>query len=495
MTPRRSRSIAVVGAGFGGVCAAVMLRRAGYHDVTVFERGERVGGVWNHNTYPGAACDVPSHLYEFAFAPNPDWSRRYAPQAEIQAYLEEVVRRNGVSDQIRTQTEVTSASWDAERQRWQLQTTAGPHEADVLVTACGQLSTPALAALPGLESFAGAAFHTAQWRHDVDLRGRRVAVVGTGCSAIQVVPAIQPLVERVVVYQRSPGWTAPKMDQAYSERARRLFARFPILQRADRALIFAYMELGAAAMTRHRWLLGALRRMGRRQIERAIADPALRRKVTPRDEIGCKRVMLTDEWYPTLTRANVELVTERIAEVTPHGIRTEDGIEREAEVLVLATGFRTHGFVAPMEIVGDGGRRLEQEWEQVPRAYLGMSVPGFPNMFLLYGPNTNGGTGSVVYTIEAGMAHVLAALRELDRADAQRIEVRRQAADAFDRELRTALAGTVWHSGCRNWYVDAQGNDPNQWPWLWSSYRRRTARLDPDAYELDAGSVATAARR
>ena len=406
----RTRSIAVVGGGFGGVGAAVMLRRAGYHDVTVFERGERIGGVWHHNTYPGAACDVPSHLYEFSFAPNPRWSRRYAPQAEIQAYLEDLARRHGVLEQVKTSTEVQRARWDEGRDVWVLDTTAGPHEADVLVTACGQLSVASVPPIPGLDSFEGPAFHTARWRHDVDLAGKRVAVVGTGCSAIQVVPAIQPIVEQVDVYQRSPGWTIPKMDFEYRERTKRLFERFPLLQRLDRAAIFAFMELGALGMTRYPWLLGPFRWAARRQIEKAIDDPVLREKVTPKDEVGCKRIMLTDEWYPTLTKPNVELFTDRIAEVTPGGIRTEDGVERAADVLVLATGFKTHGFVAPMEVEGAGGRSLAEEWADVARAYLGMSVPGFPNMFLLYGPNTNGGTGSVVYTIEANMGHVLAAL-------------------------------------------------------------------------------------
>jgi cation diffusion facilitator CzcD-associated flavoprotein CzcO len=309
-------------------------------------------------------------------------------------------------------------------------------------------------------------------------------VLGTGCSAIQVVPAIQPTVAQVDVYQRSPGWTLPKMDFAYSERAQRLFERFPIAQRLDRASIFAFQELAAAGMTKHRWLMPAFKAIARRQINSAISDPELRRKVTPTDEMGCKRIMLTDDWYPTLTKPNVELVTDRIAEVTPAGIRTVDGAERPADVVVLATGFATHGFVAPMEIAGVGGRRLSAEWAEVPRAYLGLSVPGFPNMFLLYGPNTNGGSGSVVSTIEAGLNHVIAALDELERADARRIEVSRQAAEAFDRELRAALAGTVWHSGCTNWYVDENGHDPNQWPWLWTTYRRRTGRIEPGAYAL-----------
>ena len=478
--------MAVVGGGFGGVGAATMLKRAGYDDVTVFERGERIGGVWHANTYPGAACDIPSHLYEFSFAPNPRWSRRYAPQAEIQAYLEDTARRYGVLDRIRTSTEVRSAAWDEQRRVWRIETSAGPHEAEVLLTACGQLSVPTVPPLPGLDDFAGPAFHTARWRHDVDLAGKRVAVIGTGCSAIQVVPAIQPEVAQVDVYQRSPGWTFPKMDFPYSERTQRMFERFPVLQRLDRQSVFLFQELAAAGMTKHRWLLRLFKLISKRRIDKAIADPELRRKVTPTDEIGCKRIMLTDEWYPTLTKPNVELVADRIAAVTPGGIRTQSGAERPADAIVLATGFATHGFVAPMEIAGAGGRRLADEWAEVPRAYLGLSVPGFPNLFLLYGPNTNGGSGSVVNTIECGVNHVIAALGELDRADARRIEVRRQAAEAFDRELRTALAGTVWHSGCTNWYVDENGHDPNQWPWTWTAYRRRTGNIEPDTYELAA---------
>lgn len=486
MSTSRPRSIAVVGGGFGGIAAVTMLRRAGHEDVTVFERSDRIGGVWNDNTYPGAACDIPSHLYELSFAPNPRWSRRYAPQAEIQSYLEDVARRHGVVDRIRTGVEVESARWDDDRGRWLLETSAGSHEADLLITACGQLSVPKVPPLPGLESFSGPAFHTARWRHDVDLAGKRVAVIGTGCSAIQVVPAIQPIVERVDVYQRSPGWTLPKMDFAYPESARRLFERFPAIQQLDRASVFAVSEIGAVAETRHRWLLPALRIAAKRRIDKAIADPELRAKVTPTDEFGCKRIMLTDEWYPTLAQPNVELLTDRIAEITPGGIRDEAGVEREVDVLVLATGFETHAFVAPMEITGRDERTLAGEWGEAARAYLGLSVPGFPNMFLLYGPNTNGGTGSVIHTIEAGVQHVIAALRELDGAGAERIEVRREAADRFDRELRAALEKTVWHTGCTNWYVDEKGNDPSQWPWLYSTYRRRTRRLEPGAYRLSS---------
>jgi len=479
----RSPSVAIVGGGFGGVGAAVMLKREGYEDATVFEKGERVGGVWHHNTYPGAACDIPSHLYEYSFAPN-RWSRRYAPQAEIQAYVEGVARRFGVLDRVRTGTEVTSARWDEDSGKWVLETSAGQHEADLLITACGQLSVPKKAAIAGLENFEGPAFHTAEWDHDVELAGKRVAVIGTGCSAIQVAPAIQPTVAKLDVYQRSPGWTLPKMDYEYSERAHALFRRFPALRRLDRASIFAFQELAAAAFTRHSWLLPAFRALGRRQIKAAISDPELRRKLTPTDEFGCKRVMLTDDWYRTLSESNVELVAERIEAVTPEGIRDVTGVERAADAIVLATGFASHDFVAPMEIVGSAGRTLSDEWAEAARAFLGLSVPGFPNMFLLYGPNTNGGSGSVINTLECGIGHVLAAVREMEQVRASRIEVSAVAAEAFDRELHAALEKTVWHSGCTNWYVDEKGNDPSNWPWTWSAYRRRTARLEPGAYSL-----------
>jgi cation diffusion facilitator CzcD-associated flavoprotein CzcO len=473
-------SVAIVGGGFGGVGAAALLGQAGYTDVTLFERGERLGGVWHHNTYPGAACDIPSHLYEFSFAPNPDWSRRYAPQAEIQAYVEDVARRHGV--RARTSTEVHSARWDGAR--WVLSTSAGPHVADVLITACGQLSIPNVPALPGLDRFEGVAFHTARWRHDVAFAGRRVAIVGTGCSAVQVVPEIAPQVAQLDVYQRSPAWTIPKLDFPYPPRVRALFARFPALQRLDRAANWHFHEFFTHGMVRDNWRLSLLRGAGLLNLRRGVKDPALRRRVTPTDHVGCKRVMLTDEWYPALERPNVSLVTEGIDAITPTGIRTRDGRERPADVLVLATGFASHAFVAPMEIAGRDGRTLAESWDPVAQAYLGVTVPAFPNLFLLYGPNTNGGTGSVVSTIEASIGHVLAALRELQRTGARTIEVRQAAADAFNASVREALAGTVWHSGCTNWYVDEHGHDPSNWPWTWTEYRKRTATLAADAYTL-----------
>jgi cation diffusion facilitator CzcD-associated flavoprotein CzcO len=283
------------------------------------------------------------------------------------------------------------------------------------------------------------------------------------------------------------------MDFEYRERTKQLIQRFPALRRLDRAATFAFLETATAAMTSRPWLLPAFRAAARHQINKAITDPELRRRVTPTDELGCKRIMLTDDWYPTLTEPNVELVTKRIAEITPSGVRTADGEDHPADVLVLATGFKSHAFVAPMEVEGVGGRTLASEWDDVARAYLGLSVPGFPNMFVLYGPNTNGGAVSIIHQLESGIGHVIAALRELDRRQADRLEVTSETTETFNRELRDALSGTVWHAGCTNWYVDENGNDPSQWPWSWTAYRRRTATLEPGAYRFSAKELAPVA--
>jgi cation diffusion facilitator CzcD-associated flavoprotein CzcO len=486
-------SVAIVGAGFGGVGAAALLTRAGFPDVTVFEKSERIGGVWQANRYPGAACDVPSHLYEFSFAPNPDWSRRYAPQAEIEAYIEDVARAEGVIDRIHTGVEVRTARWDEQRRKWDVRTTArgedggpieGGGEFDLLITACGQLSVPKPPDIPGRDRFDGPAFHTAQWRPDVSISGRRIAVIGTGASAIQVVPAIAPYAAHVDVYQRTPGWTLPRGDYPYPPSARRLFRRFPWVQRLDRETNFRVIDLLGLALTSQPWMRRPLQAIANSQIRRAVKDPELVAKVTPNFQIGCKRIMFSDNWYSTLVRDNVTLVTDAIAEITPTGVRTGDGVERLADVIVYATGFDSHAFVSPMEITGVGGRTLSEAWDGLPRAYLGVTVPGFPNMFMVYGPNTNSGAGSVIFTIESGMQHVVAALREMAVRGAASVEVTDAAAARFDAELRAALSRTVYHSGCTNWYLDANGNDPSQWPWIWSTYRRRTATLIPGDYQI-----------
>lgn len=478
--------VVIVGAGLAGIGAAIMLARAGYIHITLLERSDRIGGVWNHNTYPGASADVPAHLYEFSFSLNPRWARRYASQREIQAYIEDVAKTHGVLELVRLGIEVTGARWSDDSQQWTLQTNAGPVVGDVLIAACGQLSIPRIPDLPGMASFAGETFHTARWRHNVDLAGRRVALVGTGPSAIQVAPAIQPIVRQLDIYQRSPGWTLPKMDFTYSRRSRWWYEHAPLLQRLDRTMTFAIMEVGAVGMTRLSWLLTPLRAVAQRRINKAIADRDLRRKVTPEDAMGCKRLLLTDDWYSTLTATNVELITDPLAEVKRDRVVTANRCERVTDVLILATGFKTHEFVAPMDITGAGGQTLASVWAEVPRAYLGITVPGFPNMFLLHGPNTNGGTGSAIYMIEAMARHIVLALDAMVARSARSIEISSHAAVQFERELRGALDRTVWNTGCTNWYVDDAGNNASQWPWLSTEYRRRTGRVADETYVFDA---------
>ena len=476
-------SVAIVGAGFGGIGTAVSLRRAGVRDIVVLERGARVGGVWNQNTYPGAACDVPSHLYSYSFARNPRWGRRFAQQEEIQRYVEDVARRHGVLDDVHLNTDVASATWDDATAGWRLETEHGPVEADVLVCACGQLTRPSIPALPGLDRFTGPAFHSSLWRHDVDLRGLRVGVIGSGASAIQFVPAIQPLVRSLTVFQRTPPWILPKPDRAYRPFDNKLFERIPAAQLAGRFGFWAFLEAGIAGFIGHDAAMRPLAAAARAHLRRQVPDPVLRQKLTPAYRMGCKRVLLSSDWYPALTRPNVEVVTDRIAEVSETSVTSGDGRTFELDALIFGTGFRTREFVAPMQITGREERTLDEEWGEVPHAWHGLSVPRFPNMFLIYGPNTFGGSGSAIYMIESQIRHVVAAVDELRRNGARAIEVREQAHADFMSELRERQRRTVWATGgCSSWYVDEQGRDPTNWPGYTLDYRRRTARVSPAVY-------------
>lgn len=480
-------SAVVVGAGFGGIAAAIALRQAGVEDVTILERGEAVGGVWHHNTYPGAACDVPSHLYSFSFAPNPRWGRRFAQQPEIQRYLEQTAQRFGVLARVRFATEAKRATWDADRCEWEIETSDGPLSADLLVAACGQLTRPSIPAVPGIEDFEGPVFHSSRWRHDLDLRGLRVGVVGTGASAIQLVPAIAPLVGSLTVVQRTPPWILPKLDRAYRPLAHAAFARLPALQRAGRLGWWTFMEAGIAGFVGHQRVLAPLAALSRAQLRRQVADPALRKQLAPAYRIGCKRILLSNDWYPALTRDNAEVVTEPIARASATGLEFADGSRRELDVIVFGTGFDAHEFVAPMEITGRGGRTLEEAWAGVPNAWHGLSVPSFPNLFLMYGPNTFGGSGSAVYMLESQACHVAAAARALRRGGERVIEVNPEAHAAFMSELRERQQRTVWATGgCSSWYLDEEGRDPTNWPGYTVEYRRRTRRIDPETYSLRA---------
>lgn len=479
--PPRTVRVAIIGAGFGGLGVAMRLRAAGFHDITVFEREPDVGGTWLVNTYPGAACDAPSHLYSYSFAQDVEWSRRFATAAEIQRYLHRCVRGSGISDMIRTGTEVRSAHWDGAE--WVIGLADGRRSrADVLVPAVGQLSVPAVPPIPGLESFTGPAFHTARWRHDVDLSGKRVAVVGTGASAIQVVPAIAPAAGHVVVLQRTAPYVFTKGDVVYTPRTHRRNGRLPWLKRAQRLAIWSYFEAVTLAFTRTPAALTVLRRLHERVLRREVADPVLRDRLRPRSRAGCKRILISDDYYATLCRPNVSVETGPIEAITPTGIRA-GGRDIPVDAIVFGTGFATSSFVSGVEIVGSHGTSLAQAWSRRAGAFLGLSVPGFPNMFLVYGPNTNLGSGSIVYMLESQAAHIVAAARMLAAGGAHSLEVTERAYRGFQAALTRRQPHTVWQ-GCRSWYLDERGHDTHNWPWLMSTYRRRTRRLRRSDYRI-----------
>jgi cation diffusion facilitator CzcD-associated flavoprotein CzcO len=465
----------------------IRLLQAGIEDFTIFERGETVGGVWRANTYPGAACDVPSHLYSFSFAPGRNWSRRFAPQAEIVEYMEGIVREFGLEPHLRLGTEAESASFDAETGRWTLRTSDGEErEFDVLVTACGQLTNPAIPEVPGVEDFKGPSFHSADWDHEHDLTGERVAVIGTGASAIQFVPKIAPQVEQLTVYQRSAPWIVPKNDREYAPWERRLFRAFPPRVTAARLANAAFFELGTYLFTGTQWLVKAAAKYSDRTRRAALSDPELIERTTPDTEMGCKRVLISSEWFPTLERHNVELVTGRIERITEHGVIGPDGVERPADAIIWGTGFQSHDFVAPMRIEGPEGRELNAVWAERPEAYLGTTVAGFPNMFVLYGPNTNHGSGSVPYTLECQFNYVLDGIRRLRENGIRWIDLRPEVQTAWRREMEERSASTQWMTGGHNWYVNREGINTNNWPGPWLEFRRRTLKLNPGDYRAAA---------
>ncbi len=477
--------VAIVGTGFGGIGAAVRLKQAGVQDLVLLERTDDVGGVWRDNTYPGAACDVPSHLYSFSFAPEGGWSRRFAPQDEIHAYLRRVAADFDVLRHVRYSTEVLAADFDEPSATWRLRLSDGTvHECDVVVAACGQLSRPAVPDLPGLEAFAGTVFHSARWDHGHDLTGRKVAVVGTGASAIQFVPEIAPKVAAMSVFQRSAPYVLHKPDREYGERTRALLRRSPWLLRADRLRTYVTNEARSLGFNTEPRLMKGHELRFRRHLAKQVPDPALRRALLPQDPIGCKRILQSDDWYPALTQPHVGVVTAPIAQVRPGGVETADGVLHEADTIVLGTGFTATELLAPMQVTGRGGRRLTDAWSRGAEAYLGTTVSGFPNLFLLYGPNTNLGHTSIVLMLESQIRYVVQAVQHL-RAAGGAMDVRAEVQAAYNGWLQTRLRGTVFAGGCRSWYLTDDGRNTQNWPGSTLDFRRRTRRLRLADYVLE----------
>jgi cation diffusion facilitator CzcD-associated flavoprotein CzcO len=482
-TPHHHR-IAIVGSGFAGLGAAIRLKQAGVEDFVVLERTGDVGGTWNVNTYPGCQCDIPSHLYSFSFAPNPNWSRTYSPQPEIWEYLRGVCRDHKVDRHIRFHTEVTAARWDEQERLWRLETRTGELTAELLITAPGPLAEPKLPTIEGIETFAGAMFHSAEWNHEHSLLGKRVAAIGTGASAIQFVPRIQPEVSKLHVFQRTPPWVVPRRDRATTRAERLLYRRFPPAQRFVRGFVYAMRELFVPTLM-HPHPGSLAERAARKHLREQVPDPGLRAKLLPRYRIGCKRVLISNEWYPTLQQPNVELVTDSVVRVTPRGVLTGDGTEREVDAIVFGTGFHVTDMPLAHWVHGPGGRSLNDVWQGSPQAYLGTTVAGFPNLFLMVGPNTGLGHNSIVFMIESQLNHIMGCLAHLDRTGSSVFEVRPDVQERFNAELQRKLKGSVWTSGgCASWYLDEHGRNSTVWPGSTWTYRQRTRRFDPGDYSL-----------
>ena len=478
--------VLVVGAGFGGLGMAIKLQEAGERDFLVIDKGHDVGGTWRDNTYPGAACDVPSQLYSFSFAPNPTWSRSFSPQPEIQAYLQRVAQQSGVLDRFVLDTSMDEARWDGAAGVWQVETSAGALTADAVVTASGGLSEPKMPDIDGLGDFTGEIFHSARWNHDYDLTGKRVAVIGTGASAIQIVPEVADQAAHLNVYQRTAPWVMPRRDREYT-RVEKLGFRFvPGLQKAYRTAIYWGRECFVPGFTVSPKLAAPAQRAALHNIHRAIDDPELRTKVTPTFQIGCKRILISNDYYPALAQDHVDLVTDPITKVTGNAVVTADGTEREVDVLVVATGFHTTEQPIAAHVTGQDGQTLAEVWRRDGMAaYKGTTIHGFPNLFQIVGPNTGLGHSSMVFIIESQIAYIVDALARMRADGLASVQPSAQAQRRWNHTLQRRLARTVWNTGgCSSWYLDAHGRNTTLWPGTTFAFRARLARFDADAYEV-----------
>jgi len=486
-----AHEVTVVGAGFGGLTTAHALAEIGVDDVVVLERGDGVGGTWRANSYPGAACDVPSHLYSLSFAPNPNWSRTYATQPEILAYVEDCYDRLDVRRKVRCGTEVVAAAWDDGQSRWEVTDRAGGRwRSRVLVSAVGLFHTPYVPDIKGLDTFGGTVFHSANWDHDHDLATERVAVIGTGASAVQVVPAIAERTAHIDLYQRSPAWIVPRLDRAFSEEEKAAFADNPELLARHREEIYQFFEQSPAFAVGDpsAAMLGGL---AFSYLERKVPDPALRALLTPDYPFGCKRVLITSDFYPAVQRDDVDLVTTPIERVTERGVRTADGAERACDTIVLCTGFRASEYLLGLDVTGRAGLSLRDHWGGVPRAYHGMAVPGFPNLFLLYGPNTNQGGNSILLMLEAQAGFVAAATEAMRDRGLASVEVSDPAMRRYLDELESALATTVWR-GCATYFHSPQGEIVTQLPHTAGWYAKAVRTFNASDFVLTATNDAVA---
>jgi cation diffusion facilitator CzcD-associated flavoprotein CzcO len=476
--------IAIVGSGFSGIAMGVMLKRAGIDSFVILEKAGDVGGTWRDNTYPGAACDVPSHLYCFSFEPKPDWSRAFSPQREIHEYLRHCARKYDLERHLRFHHEVTGAEFDAARGVWTLRLAGRESlEARALVLGNGALHVPSIPELPGRASYRGRAFHSAAWDHRFDLTGKSVAVIGTGASAIQFVPEIAPQVASLSVFQRTPPWVVPKADGPVAGWRQRLFRALPFTNRLHRARLYWTAEALGIGFFRAPGLLKLLERAVRRYLRAAVRDPALRAKLTPSYTLGCKRILLSNDYYAALQRPNVELVTEGIESLTPDGIRTRDGRERRFDAIIYGTGFMVGDYLTSLHVVGRDGQTLRKSLESHAGTYLGITVHGFPNLFLMMGPNTGLGHNSMVFMIEAQARHALQAIQALRQGELAFLDVRAPVQERFNREVQQQLSHTVWSSGCKSWYMDEDGYNGTTWPFFTFQYWWRTRRVELADFE------------
>ena len=483
---RRERpSILIIGTGFGGLGMAIKLKLAGFTNLTLLEKADRVGGTWRDNTYPGAACDVQSHFYSYSFEPKHDWSRKFGLQREILGYMQHCVEKYRLGDHIRFQAEVQEATFDDHSNQWTVTLANGEQlTADVLITATGQLNQPAWPKLDGLDRFQGKMFHSAQWDHDYDLTGKRVAVIGTGASAIQFVPEIAHKVEQLDLFQRSAAWVLPKPDRPFKRWEQTLFQKLPLWDRFYRYLIYWKNESRALAFTKFSGLLEYYANQAKREARKRVSDPAKLKKIIPDYKIGCKRILISNDWYSAVDQSHVELVTTGIERVVEDGVVTTDGALHRLDTIILGTGFAASDFLSPIKITGRDGVSLNQAWATGSEAYKGIAVSGFPNLFMLYGPSTNLAHNSIVYMLESQVRYVLCCINILNATPGTAMDVKPDRLRAFSEGVQTKLKDSVWESGCHSWYLDSDGKNTVNWPGFTFTYRKATREVNPDDYEF-----------